>query len=241
MDTQAAAYKRRALAAIRGHFLPLMLVSGASLLCGARMLSLSARTGWLMALALILRLVRPMLRYGQALVFTRRFRGQRYGFGALLHWEMLPKLLGIFALRDALPLILILMGDISRARNPLNLSGQVWQAAGLLLEAVLALNYCMAEYLLVDHPALSPIAALRASRRLLNGRRFQLFMLVMSFAGWLLLAALILAVFSMAVYSASAGVLVALAYLLMLPLSTWFSMTCVAFFEHICKRRRERL
>lgn len=241
MDTQAAAYKRRALAAIRGHFLPLMLVRGASLLCGARMLSLSARTGWLMALALILRLTRPTLRYGQALIFTRRFRGQPCGFDALLHCEMLPKLLGIFALRDALPLMLILMGDISRARNPLNLSGQVWQAAGLLLEAVLALNYCMAEYLLVDHPALSPIDALRASRRLLNGRRFPLFMLVMSFAGWFLLAALILAVFSMAVYSASAGVLVALAYLLMLPLSTWFSMTCVAFFEHICKRRRERL
>ena len=243
MDAQmnaAAAYRRLALRALRGRFLPLTLISGASLLTGMRVTSLSARTGWLMALALVVRLFHPMLRYGRTLIFTRRFRGQPCGLDALPGWEMLPKLLGIFALRDAPGLALILLGDIARARDPLDLSGQALQAAGLLLGAALALHYCMAEYLLIDRPTLSPVAALRASRRRLSGRRFQLFTLAMGFAGWFLLAALILAVFSMAAYSASAGVLVALAYLLMLPLSAYFNMTFIAFFEHICQRRRER-
>lgn len=240
-----AAYRQRALRSMRGRWLPLMLVSGASLVSGMGVTGLSARTWWQLGAVLIARLIHPMLRYGQAQYFTRCFRGKDGRFGILLRYEMWPKLLGICAVRDLPPLILILWGDLARARDATSLSGQALQAAGLLLGGALALHYCMAEYLLVDRPALSPIAALRASRRLLSGWRLRLCMLALGFAGWALLAAAAFAIFYMAAYTASAGVLVVAAYLLLIPLATWFDMTCIACFERICartpSRRRERL
>lgn len=247
MDTQinTAAYRRHALRSMRGRWLPLMLVSGVTLVSGMGVTGLSARTGWLLVAVLIARLIHPMLRYGQTLYFTQCFRGKNGRFGMLLRYGLWPKLLGLFALRDLPPFILIVWGDLARARDATSLSGQALQAAGLLLGGALALHYCMAEYLLVDRPALSPIAALRASRRLLSGRRLPLFMLVLGFTGWGLLAAAAFALFYMIAYTASAGTLVVAAYLLLIPLATWFDMTCIAYFERICagtpSRRRERL
>lgn len=231
-------FKRRTLSAMKGRFLPLTLMAGLALLTRMTVTSLAARSGWVIALALIVRLIHPLLNYSQKLCFTRCLRGQALDIAAALRSAagMAPKLLGIFALRDAPPLMLILAGSARRLADPMNLSGQALQAAGLLLGAVLAFSYCMAEYLLIDRPRLSPVGALRGSRRRLSSRRFGLFMLLLSFSGWALLAALILSIIYAILYTASAPLLVALGYLLILPLAAYADMAVVAFFESIDRR-----
>ena len=52
---------------------------------------------------------------------------------------------------------------------------------------IFAYRYRQAMYLLIDHPDRSPIECLRASGTLMKGHKWELFVLDLSFLGWLLL------------------------------------------------------
>lgn len=52
-------------------------------------------------------------------------------------------------------------------------------------------RYRLAEYALLDDPEISPLEAIRRSKRLMMGRKMQLFVTDLSFLGWLILAGLI--------------------------------------------------
>ena len=52
---------------------------------------------------------------------------------------------------------------------------------------IFAYRYRQAMYLLIDHPDRSPIACLRASGALMKGHKWELFVLDLSFLGWILL------------------------------------------------------
>lgn len=241
MDPKVAEQLRsRARRALKGHWLTLLPVTGLWLLTGMAFMGLTSRPIWFKLLSLILTLAHPLTDYGRARCFALRLRGRDGGFAELLHVELLPRLLGIRALRDGLPLILIVSGNALRAADAANLAGQALPAAGLLAGVALYFNYCMAEYLLVDRPALGPVAALRESRRRLSGRRMQLFTLALGFVGWILLAALAFCVFYVAVYTATAAVLMGVGFLLLTPLLSYVGMTKIAFFEAICRRRTRK-
>lgn len=54
---------------------------------------------------------------------------------------------------------------------------------------LLSFSYAMATFCLLDEPEISVLEAMRRSRRLMRGRRMDLFVVELSFLGWMLLAA----------------------------------------------------
>jgi len=52
------------------------------------------------------------------------------------------------------------------------------------------LQYFMMEYILASHPAVKALAALRFSKRITKGHKGKLFVMVLSFLGWIILASL---------------------------------------------------
>ena len=57
---------------------------------------------------------------------------------------------------------------------------------------ILGDSYSMAPYLLMDHPDWSPVECLRESRRLMKGHKWDLFVLNLSFIGWVFLSVIII-------------------------------------------------
>ncbi len=53
---------------------------------------------------------------------------------------------------------------------------------------IMAIAYSMTEYIMVDRPDLSPMEAIRESKRLMNGHKMEFFIFWLSFIGWALLA-----------------------------------------------------
>ena len=60
---------------------------------------------------------------------------------------------------------------------------------------IVSLAYSMADYLLIENPEMGPIEVLRESRRRMKGNKGHLFGLGLSFFGWIVLAALTVALF----------------------------------------------
>ena len=57
-----------------------------------------------------------------------------------------------------------------------------------ILGVVFSYAYCMMPYLLEDYPDLSPVEALKTSRQMMRGHKMDLFVLDMTFIGWVFLA-----------------------------------------------------
>ena len=70
----------------------------------------------------------------------------------------------------------------------------LWSMLLVIPGIVKTYSYAMTPYLLVDRPELSPREAIHESRRMMNGRKWQLFCLHLSFIGWALLAILTLGI-----------------------------------------------
>ena len=57
---------------------------------------------------------------------------------------------------------------------------------------ILALCYSQVPFVLKDHPELSAVQAMKKSREMMRGHKFDYFWLSLSFLGWILLACLTL-------------------------------------------------
>jgi len=66
----------------------------------------------------------------------------------------------------------------------------LWSLLFFFPGIVAAYRYRMAIYLLIDHPEMSVMECIRQSKRLMKGRKWELFMLDLSFIGWELLGSL---------------------------------------------------
>ena len=64
----------------------------------------------------------------------------------------------------------------------------LWSLLFVIPGIIMAYAYSMAAYIKVDHPEYSPIQAIKASTELMRGHKWQLFVLDLSFIGWLLLS-----------------------------------------------------
>ena len=71
----------------------------------------------------------------------------------------------------------------------LALTGGIVTAAGSVVLIVLLLSWALTPFLMLDHPELRVREALRNSRQLMRGQKGRLFILELSFLGWILFSA----------------------------------------------------
>lgn len=78
-------------------------------------------------------------------------------------------------------------GDGFLLRLLMSLFTFLWMLLFLIPGFVAALRYAMAPYILLEHPGISPMDAIRASTAMMQGHKWELFCLRLSFIGWILL------------------------------------------------------
>lgn len=66
----------------------------------------------------------------------------------------------------------------------------LWSLLFVIPGLIKAFSYAMTPYILHDNPELSPTEAIHRSRMMMRGHKFDLFWLILSFIGWLLLCVL---------------------------------------------------
>ena len=71
-----------------------------------------------------------------------------------------------------------------------NLLVGLWSLLLVIPGIIAAYRYCLAPYLLIDHPEYSVMDCIRESKRMMAGHKMERFILELSFFGWLLLTSL---------------------------------------------------
>lgn len=66
----------------------------------------------------------------------------------------------------------------------------LWGFAFIIPGVVVAYSYSMSVYILIDHPELSPMQCLKASRKMMKGHKWEFFVLDLSFILWRLAEAI---------------------------------------------------
>lgn len=66
----------------------------------------------------------------------------------------------------------------------------LWSLLFIIPGIVKSYSYAMTPYILLDRPDLSPTEALKESEKMMNGHKMDLFILDLSFIGWILLSTL---------------------------------------------------
>lgn len=66
----------------------------------------------------------------------------------------------------------------------------LWSLLLLIPGLIAALKYSMAPFILAENPGMTPSEALDASKNLMYGHKWELFCLILSFIGWMLLSAI---------------------------------------------------
>ncbi len=64
----------------------------------------------------------------------------------------------------------------------------LWSLLFVIPGIIAAYRYSMALYVLIDNPELGALECLRRSKEMMRGNKFKLFVLELSFIGWILLA-----------------------------------------------------
>ncbi len=147
--------------------------------------------GSLLVLAIDIMLIMLNVGFSVACLSTARRQGASVGnlfdgfsrFLRALGVEILQSLiLSAYGMIYALPVSFLIVSNTALgALGPLI-------CLPLLFFAVRAFySYRQAVYLMLDHPELSAFGCLRVSRALMNGHRWEMFKLALSFIGWLLL------------------------------------------------------
>lgn len=120
-----------------------------------------------MILAALLLLMHTMMRVGFQIYALHLARDEKADYGNLLDG---------FAMFGRVFVLLVLRWVIVT----------VCALAFLLPGIVMAYRYRQAMYLLVEHPEYTPVRCLRESGKLMKGRKLELFVLDLSFLGWVL-------------------------------------------------------
>ena len=68
----------------------------------------------------------------------------------------------------------------------------LWSLLLLIPGIIKAYSYCMVPYILADHPELTATETIARSKEMMNGNKWQAFLLDLSFIGWILLGILTL-------------------------------------------------
>ena len=104
----------------------------------------------------------------------------------------------------------------------------------LVIPGIIAFyRYRLAVYLLLDHPELNPLQCILLSGQMMRGKKWELFLLDLSFLGWALLASLPLS-FGAALGSLATLIVGALGSAAILGwLLPYYELSCVGFYEAV--------
>ena len=119
-------------------------------------------------LTLLVSLYATVVRYGYAFCMMRAARGQEYTYGGLisqfyLAWKII--------LLTVLEFIFVYL----------------WALLFFIPGIIAAYRYRQSIYLLLDHPEWAPLQCIRESKRMMFGHKMELFVLDLSFLGWMFL------------------------------------------------------
>lgn len=73
----------------------------------------------------------------------------------------------------------------------------LWTLLLVIPGIIAGYRYAMAPYILRDHPEISPMEAIRRSKEMMAGNKMRLFLLQLSFIGWMILSALTFGILSL--------------------------------------------
>lgn len=181
-----ATLKKEARASLKGKWTSFVLVTLLMLILNG-VLSLpstitsmvypnSAQINWSTMFTIIMSLIYAVLEWGFAIMFLRNLRDPRFD--------------EIGALFDG-------FRDFGRIFLTLFLQGVytlLWTLLLIIPGIVKAYSYAMTSYILYDNPELQGNAAIEKSMRMMRGHKLELFLLHLSFIGWLLLCVLTLGI-----------------------------------------------
>lgn len=120
-------------------------------------------------------LIAPPLGYGFVVLFLKGFRGEELEVGKLFDgFKEYGRILGTMIL--------------------MNIYTFLWSLLLIIPGIIKAYSYAMTPYVLNDEPELSFNAAIEKSMALMEGKKMKLFLLDLSFIGWILLALITLGI-----------------------------------------------
>lgn len=70
----------------------------------------------------------------------------------------------------------------------------LWSLLFIIPGIIAVYKYAMAPFILAEHPEMKPSQAITASKQMMDGRKWELFCLELSFIGWCLLSVLTLGI-----------------------------------------------
>lgn len=121
--------------------------------------------------SILINLFSMVLSFGYTLYAMRLNRGQEAGFGDLFaNFHMVGK---------------IILLNIFRV-----IFVYLWSLLFIIPGIIALYRYSQAEYIMLDHPELSPLDCIRRSKEMMYGHKMELFILGLSFLGWQLLFSL---------------------------------------------------
>ena len=153
---------------------------------------------------IIVTLLSSLLNVGIARIHLQIARRQQTGLREIFYgFQNRPdKFLGYSALLLIISLICVLPGIIiaslpaaipsfsDASAATLALIGCILCVVGCIVLIILILSWALTIYLLLDHPDLRVTDAMKQSRKLMRGHKWRLFLLILSFLGWLLFSIL---------------------------------------------------
>ena len=162
----------------------------------------------------------PLLTAGEYALGQDALDGEQPTLRRLFPVKLMWKLLGMYLLRVLLvfawSLLLIIPGFVALYR------------------------YSMADYLLINHPEMGPVQALRRSKELMMGNKGRAFALDMSFIGWLLLTYAVAFGFGWLCNKTGIGawpifflISALMGYVISVPFTVYFFTARVAFFRSV--------
>ena len=95
----------------------------------------------------------------------------------------------------------------------------LWSLLFVVPGIVASYSYRQAIYILIDHPEMSVMECIRESKRMMNGRKAELFVLDLSFIGWQLLTMLTIIGWAVQIWTVP-----------------YFGMTYALYYERLCGR-----
>ncbi|MDR2383528.1 MAG: DUF975 family protein [Prevotellaceae bacterium] len=147
-------------------------------------------------------LVLPVLVYGMIIVFQKIFRGEQFKIGNLFD--------GFHNYGRVLGTMLLIQVYIT-----------LWSLLLVIPGIIKSYSYAMTPYLLRDNSSLSADELIRKSMKMMEGNKMKLFLLDLSFIGWMLLCILTLGI----------G---------LLWLEPYILSARAAFYDDICEQMREK-
>lgn len=116
----------------------------------------------------------------------------------------------------------------------------LWSLLLYIPGIIASYSYRQALFLLIDHPEMTPMQCIRESKRMMRGHKWELFVLDLSFIGWILLATLAAALMAIpVVFTSSPIVQICFSMLGAFAVFTWLypyeNITFALYYEALCK------